>query len=160
MKNFKLAVAAATLFLSFNVSSVSAHCEIPCGVYDDAARFSTLMEHAKTIEKSMIEINKLSEAAQPNYHSIARWTANKEEHAQKVQKIVSTYFLTQRVKVPANDADEPEKASYARHTTMLHQLLVAAMKAKQTTDVSHVKTLRDVTESYKTHYFAKHGHAH
>lgn len=136
---------------------VSAHCEIPCGVYDDGARFTSIMEHAKTIEKSMLKINELSHATKPDYHMITRWTVNKEKHAQEIQDIVSVYFLTQRVKAPKNDA---QQARYVKHLTMLHQLLVASMKAKQTTDVSHVETIRALTQDYKAHYFAKHGHSH
>lgn len=141
-------------------SNAMAHCEIPCGVYDDGARFDSIMEHAITIEKAMDSINKLSASESVDYHTIARWTVTKEDHANKVQEIASQYFLTQRVKAPAEDASDADKAVYAKHTALLHQILVAAMKTKQTTDVGNVEKLRVLADAYKAHYFAKHGHAH
>ncbi len=149
---------AAVLFLSSG--SAMAHCEIPCGVFDDGARFDSIMEHATTIEKSMNEINKHSADEKPDYHTISRWTTNKEEHAKEVQHIASQYFLAQRVKVPGEDASEDTKADYVRHTTLLHQIIVAAMKTKHGTDTAAVEKLRTLTEEYKAHYFKKHGHEH
>lgn len=153
-----LLTTAAILFLSSG--SAMAHCEIPCGVFDDGARFTSIMEHATTIEKSMNEINTHSDDEKPDYHTISRWTTNKEEHAKKVQKIASQYFLAQRVKVPKADASEQEKADYVMHTTLLHQIIVAAMKTKHGTDTAAVDVLRDLTEKYKAHYFKEHGHEH
>jgi len=39
------------------------HCQIPCGIYDDEARFTEIAEHITTIEKSMKEIESLSAQA-------------------------------------------------------------------------------------------------
>lgn len=139
------------------VQPAAAHCEIPCGIYDDEARFKSMLEHATTIEKSMMEIDRLSNESPANYHMIARWTVNKEEHAQELQDIVSVYFLTQRVKTPDPD-DSAAWADYVEHTTLLHQLLVAAMKCKQTTDLANVEKVRDLVAEYKAHYFKDHGH--
>ena len=137
----------------------AAHCQIPCGIYDDARQFDVIEEHARTIEKAMDQINTLTEQSPANYHMIARWTINKEEHAQMVQDIVHAYFLTQRVKA-ADPSDEAAYAAYVKHTTLLHQMLVAAMKCKQTTDPAHVETLRTLASQYKDHYFEAHGHKH
>ena len=49
--------AAAVLFLS---SAVMSHCEIPCGIYDDAMRIRMMAEDIATIEKSMREIHELA----------------------------------------------------------------------------------------------------
>ncbi len=37
------------------------HCQVPCGIYDDEARFGAIREHVATIEKSMNSINELSD---------------------------------------------------------------------------------------------------
>lgn len=157
MKRFLLSVAAMFVMSS---GHALAHCEIPCGVFDDGARFETILEHARTIEKSMHEINELSALDKPDYHSISRWTTNKEKHAQLVQNIASEYFLAQRVKVPSADAEPELQDAYQLHLTLLHQIIVKAMKTKQKTDLSLVGDLRDLTEAYKAHYFKKHGHEH
>jgi nickel superoxide dismutase len=38
-----------------------AHCEVPCGIYDDSVRVALIYEHITTIEKAINNINKLSE---------------------------------------------------------------------------------------------------
>ena len=131
---------SALLFLSGNVL---AHCEIPCGIYDDEMRMSLIMEHAGTIEKSMTQINELEKGG--NANQLVRWVTNKETHANEVQHIVTQYFLTQRIKF-----DAPE---YEKKLAALHEMLVYAMKCKQTTDVTNVEMLRQAAERFHKLYF-------
>ncbi len=146
--------------MGFAITQAQAHCEIPCGIYGDGERFTEMMEHAQTIEKSMNEINKLSNQEKPDYHMISRWTTNKEEHAKEIQHIIAQYFLAQRVALPKKDASPDDIKDYETHTVLLHHILVRAMKTKQTTDIATVETLRMAVEAYKKHYFKDHGHAH
>ena len=134
-----------------------AHCQIPCGIYDDGTRFDLMLEHSKTIEKAMIQIRQLQATEIPDYHQVSRWTVTKEEHAQKIQEIVSEYFLAQRFKAPKEKAENTE---YHAHLTLLHEIIVAAMKAKQSTDIEKARTLKSKVEEYKIHYFEPHGHPH
>ena len=75
-----------------------AHCQIPCGVYDDTMRIKMIEEHTLTILKSMNYIEE-NQNDLKNQNQVTRWILNKEEHAQEIQKIVSEYFLTQRIKL-------------------------------------------------------------
>lgn len=135
--------------------SLLAHCQIPCGIYDDPARFKELAEHITTIEKAMNQIVQLGkERDNPNYNQIVRWVQNKDEHADELSHIVTFYFMAQRVKpAPANDAKAQEK--YVAQITLLHQMVVTAMKAKQTTDLQNVETLRSLLKDFETAYTAK-----
>lgn len=160
MMKFLFLLCTAVLTFSSISNKAQAHCEIPCGVFDDSARFDTILEHAFTIEKSMNSIKELNDQDKQDLHMIMRWTVNKEEHANKIQNIAAQYFLTQRVKVPGQDASEEQKQDYTKNLKLLHQIMVAAMKTKQTLDVSYVNQLRDLTEEYKTLYFKEHGHKH
>ena len=76
-----------------------------------------------------------------------RWTTTKETHADEVQHLVTQYFMTQRIK--------PEDKDYEKKVTTLHQMLIAAMKCKQTTDVENVKKLRELTAAFGALYFAR-----
>jgi len=69
-----------------------AHCEVPCGIYDDELRISLLYEHFITIEKAMTKIEELSNEEKPNYNQIVRWVNTKEEHANKIKDIAQKYF--------------------------------------------------------------------
>ncbi len=135
--------------LVFAASQAAAHCEIPCGIYDDEMRIRMIGEHITTIEKSMNEIKKLGKETPKNYNQLIRWVVNKEEHADELQEIVTQYFMTQRIKT---DAEE-----YTRKIELLHKMLVQAMKCKQTIDLDHVETLRKLLKEFQDLYL---GHSH
>jgi nickel superoxide dismutase len=80
-----------------------------------------------------------------NSNQLVRWVSNKESHATEIQHIVSQYFMTQRIKA--------DQEKYTEKLTALHQMLLAAMKCKQTTDVSHVKELRTLLKKFEILYF-------
>lgn len=143
----------AALLLSV---SAWAHCEIPCGIYDDEARFKMLEENITTIEKSMNQIKELSAAAEKNYNQIVRWVTNKDEHAEKFQNTVWQYFLTQRIKPVSPDSAGYDH--YVAQTTNFHEMLVYAMKCMQTTDQANVDKLRELTGKARELYFKEHSH--
>ena len=159
MKKLKMLVVFSIFLISQFVSnqSVYAHCEIPCGIYEDTLRISLISEHITTIEKSMKMIIKLSEEANPNYNQLVRWVVNKEEHAKKIQEIVSQYFLHQRVKL--TDSSDKEKYSrYIQQLTTLHEIAVYSMKAKQSTDLAQIENLRKSVKAFEAVYFQPHKH--
>jgi len=129
----------------FTASNVGAHCEIPCGIYDDEMRINIITEHITTIEKSMKEILELEKAQPINYNQLVRWVTNKEEHATRLQEIVTQYFMTQRVK--------PGTKNYEKNLAVLHKMLLSGMKCKQTTDLSHTGTLRSLLKEFHDLYF-------
>jgi nickel superoxide dismutase len=137
-----------------------AHCQVPCGIYNDQMRIDMIDEDITTIEKAMNKINELSKAGTVNYNQLVRWINTKEEHANKIQNIVTEYFMTQKIKLPG--VDSAKKAAYLEKLTLLHELLVYSMKAKQTTDLDNVKKLRNTLESFEKAYFGpdykKHEH--
>ncbi len=157
----KKIVSLIFLFLLFLVfrSVVFSHCEVPCGIYDDEMRFKMLEEHIQTIEKAMNQIMELSKESPQNMNQIVRWIMNKEKHAEDMQHIISQYFLTQRIKSPDTD-DEEAKSRYIKKLTICHQILVYAMKAKQSTDLENVKHLKSAVEQFKTIYFEPKEHSH
>lgn len=126
-----------------------AHCEIPCGIYDDQMRADMIAENATTIEKAMQQIVELGKQSPVNYNQLVRWVTNKDHHATEIQQIVSQYFLTQRIKTGVQD--------YEKKLGVLHRMLVSAMKCKQTTDLENVKALRAELKEFEQLYF---GHSH
>lgn len=136
-----------------------AHCEIPCGIYGDSIRIQLITEHIETLEKSMNQINTLSTADNTDYNQLVRWVANKEEHAKKIQDIVSQYFLHQRIK-PVDPSSVEAYAKYTNQLSLLHQILVFSMKAKQSTDLEVIGKLRVTLNNFSNSYFHKHDHKH
>lgn len=130
------------------------HCEIPCGIYDDEMRVSMIKENITTIEKSMNQIIELSKEGIKNYNQIVRWVQNKEKHATELMHIVTQYFMTQRIK-PVDQKDKVAYAQYENKLSLLHEMLIHAMKAKQTTDLSHVEKLKLLVAQFSDIYFKK-----
>lgn len=148
----RLTTGIATLALIVMTSPLAlAHCEVPCGIYDDEARFVALAEHVQTLEKATRQITALNNDGEKNAHQIVRWVVTKEEHASAFQQIVAQYFLTQRIKRVEGE-DEAAEAQYLELLEDAHMLLVLAMKAKQGTDLTVIEKLRKRLATFKARY--------
>lgn len=137
--------------------SLMAHCQIPCGIFGDETRFVIMREHVTTIEKSMKQIGAVGSAEKPDWNQLVRWVENKEAHAGELSEIVTYYFMAQRIK-PAPAGDEAAGKKYQHELTLLHHMLVYAMKAKQTTELAHVEKLRELIDAFEKSYLGEHAH--
>ncbi|UCD63078.1 MAG: superoxide dismutase [Candidatus Zixiibacteriota bacterium] len=152
MKASLTALVAVMLLMLGSAPAAYAHCEIPCGIYDDQLRISLLKENITTIEKSMAEITRLAAAGEKNYNQLIRWVNNKEQHAGRFMEIVAQYFMTQRLK-PADPSDGEVYLKYQAQLSLLHRMLFYAMKCKQTTASEHTTTLRKLVDEFADLYF-------
>ena len=131
-------------------STAHAHCQIPCGIYDDHARVQSMLEDAATVEKSAKLIAELAgKFDAQSQNQLVRWVMNKENHAQKIIDTISDYFLTQRVK--------PSQKDYAERLMRHHSVIIAAMKAKQNADVKYAKALMESIAALSS-YYPEHKH--
>ncbi len=133
-------------------TNLSAHCQVPCGIFDNNNVISSMHTDYVTIEKAIAQITELSKDPSANAHQITRWVMTKESHAQDIQDKVLNYFLAQRIKSPENDG---EKELYAEKLTLCHELITTAMKCKQSTDVANVEKLHDLLHSLEKHFGEK-----
>ncbi|MFC1760435.1 superoxide dismutase [Ni] [Candidatus Neomarinimicrobiota bacterium] len=151
IRRLSISAAFITLILS---STIYGHCEIPCGIYGDSLRMEMIKEHITTIEKSMNQINLLSKESTANINQLVRWVRNKEEHANKIQDIVSQYFLHQRIKL--TDPVDDKYEQYVTNLTLLHEISVYSMKAKQSTDLNIIDNLKKSITTFEENYFHRH----
>jgi nickel superoxide dismutase len=140
--------------ITLTAHSGFSHCEIPCGIYDDEARINLLGEHITTIEKSINQIKALSAEKPVNQNQLVRWITNKEHHAEEFQHIVYQYFMTQRIK-PADRKDTKNYSGYIKKLILLHEMLIYAMKSKQSKNLENVKKLRNLLSDFKKVYLGK-----
>ena len=154
MNRFSSALAAllvAALAVSLAPSRAIAHCEVPCGIYDDPARIAQLREDAATIEKAMTGINDLAAKTDAlSANQLARWVDAKDNHASMIEETIAVYFMAQRVK-PV----EPGTADYDAYLKKLadhHKVMVAAMKTKQNVDLKFVADLRAAIDVIAAYY--------
>ena len=124
---------------------LAAHCEVPCGIYDDGSRFNRMMEDQLTISKSIAGIIALADANDATGHNqLARWVTTKELHATNIQHVIAQYFMTQRLK-----AADPQ---YVGKLTAAHAVMVAAMKCKQAADPATAVALGEAIHNFQHAY--------
>ena len=147
--------------LIFSLSFLSAHCQVPCGIYDDAVRIIQLEEDIKTIQKAMLKIHEFSEKndlSAQDQNQMTRWINTKEQHAQNIQNTMAEYFLAQRVK--PKESSDIDYRKYVRLTTYCHQIIFNAMKTKQTVDKVWAEKLKLTLNGLTEVYFDEHGREH
>jgi nickel superoxide dismutase len=144
----------ALVLIATSASPARAHCQIPCGIYDDEARLDLMLEHVVTIEKSIKQIQAIEAGEKPDWNQLVRWVGNKDDHADAFTEIVTYYFMAQRIKPPVHD-DEKAGKRYAIELSMLHRMVIHAMKAKQTTDLAHASALRELIGKFRLSYLGE-----
>tara|TARA_B100000929_G_scaffold250112_1_gene209619 strand:+ start:142 stop:642 length:501 start_codon:yes stop_codon:yes gene_type:complete len=153
-------IVISTIIAVFCLNNIHGHCQVPCGIYDDAVRIIQIREHITTIKKSMKQINQLTseESNAQNMNQLVRWINTKEEHATFIQSIIADYFLAQRMKPKQNN--EAGRQQYVDQTLLLQQIIVATMKSKQTVDKSKPELVSILLNQFVELYFNEHGKEH
>ncbi len=144
--------AGITAFLwTANPKPAAAHCQVPCGIYDDSARITRLREDATTIAKAIDNIQKLSGSTDAqSINQMIRWVNTKEQHASHIISVVAEYFLTQKVKPVAKGAEGYE--AYLQELADHHGVMSAAMKTKQKPEAAAVEALNKAIDALSGHY--------
>jgi nickel superoxide dismutase len=144
------AVATGVIWFT-SQEKAEAHCQVPCGIYDDAARIGAMLEDATTIDKAITQIRDLANKHDAqSLNQATRWIMTKENHASHIMTVLSEYFLTQKVKPVAPGADGYD--AYLKSLADHHAVLVAAMNTKQLTDPASVEALRKAIHTLARHY--------
>lgn len=148
MTKFIVLTAMLAVFLASPAQWAIAHCEVPCGIYDDQLRFDQMLEDQQTIAKAIAGIRDLAGQSDPlSLNQLVRWTTTKEDHATKTQHVIAQYFMTQRIK--------PGSEGYAKKLAAAHAVMVAAMKCKQNVDPETSAALRKTIYDFYRAYEGK-----
>jgi nickel superoxide dismutase len=153
-KHLTCAAVILSLVVLAAPRTVSAHCQMPCGIYHDQTRIDMMNEDIETIEKAMNSINDIAAAETKDYNQLVRWVDTKEMHADKLMEIVTEYFMAQRVKL-VDPTDESTHDRYLKQLEKLHHIQVYAMKCKQTTDLANVNKLKKLVKEFADMYFVE-----
>jgi len=130
------------------MSFLAAHCEVPCGIYDDGARFTEMLEDQATIAKAIASIQDLSKDHDANViNQMIRWVHTKETHATNVQQTIAQYFMTQKIKADGEN--------YVGQLTAAHSVMVAAMKCKQSAEPATAEALHEAIHAFQKAYGGK-----
>ena len=148
-------------YLIFSMSCLLAHCQVPCGIYDDARKVIEIEENILTINKAMESIQLITiqlDRTGQDTNQLVRWINTKEEHAQNIQDIIMEYFLAQRIK--PKEPNDDDYLEYVNLTTLCQHIIYYAMKTKQTVDIQHTEKLVNLINKLINNYFDIHGVKH
>lgn len=155
MKKILLLIITLLLLNSFGYG----HCQVPCGIYNDVVRIVQMKEDVTTIWKAMTQINSLSgKSDAQSMNQLVRWVTTKESHAKNIQETVTEYFLAQRIK--AKKKGEQGRQQYVNQTLIMQQIIVAAMRCKQTVNWKNCETISTLLEQFSKAYLDEHGFNH
>ena len=137
----------------FSSLSVYAHCQLPCGIYDDNARVKMMLEDSDLITKAIKEIEELAKNNDTiSKAQLIRWVINKEKHANHIIEIISDYFLTQRIK--------PTQKDYQERLVKHHKVILTAVTAKQKIDSDTAVALQHAISALLDYYPEEHEEHH
>ncbi len=149
MKKMIVSIVAVLTLVAGSLTGY-AHCQVPCGIYDDNARVEAMLENVATVRKAIKQQTILATKTDAqSQNQRVRWIMTKEQHAQKIIDIISNYFLTQRVK--------PSQKDYTERLVKHHKVILLAMKVKQQVDLKYVKQLQAAVEALEL-YYPEHHH--
>lgn len=144
----KLLIVAVVAVVMGSAGYLAAHCEVPCGIYDDHGRFDSMLEDQATIAKAIAQIEEIAGKSDAQSHNqLARWVTTKEAHATAMQHVVAQYFMTQRIK--------PTAKNYVEQLTAAHGVMIAAMKCKQSADPATAVALEKAIKLFQSAYESK-----
>jgi len=149
------------IYCIISISYIFAHCQVPCGIYDDARIIIEIEEHLLTIDKAMDNILNIisnNEQTAQEMNQLVRWINTKEEHAQKIQNTLMEYFLAQRIK--PKESSEDGYSQYVDLTTLCQNIIYTSMKTKQTVDLLHLEELKILIDDLIKLYFDENGMKH
>ena len=138
-------------------TTVRAHCQVPCGIYDDSGRINKMKEDATTIHKAMKSVVGMKASYEDDPQSLnqsVRWINTKEQHASQIITTVSEYFLTQKLKDVGEKDDKYN--DYLIALALHHKVMRLAMKAKQSMDPKVADELKHAIEHLGEFYGQSH----
>lgn len=128
-------------------SGLSAHCQMPCGIYHDELVLSSIDQYIETMNKAASELNSIKFDDPQTRSQFVRWVMNKEDETKRAGDLLVVYFLQQKVK--------PDAPNAQKLAVSLHKLLFLMVKIKQETDVNAVKNFTAEWNSFKQLYQGK-----
>lgn len=131
------------------------HCQVPCGIFDDPKLVQEMKEACATVRKALEQMNELHAKKDDlqAFNQMTRWVMTKEDHCKKIITTISEYCLCQRVKpVGAPKSPFKNEKDFLDALVSHHNVMVAAMKAKQTCNLAAADALEHAVGDWAKMY--------
>ncbi len=137
---FKAALLTAVL-LGSNPSTLTAHCQMPCGIYHDAMIYDLIDQYAETMAKAVTVMNQSKFETVREKNEFVRWVMEKEKESNDTSQLITSFFLQQKIK--SGEADTQKRTESA------HKLLCLIVAIKQNADIKIVESFTEEWEKFK-----------
>lgn len=117
------------------------HCQMPCGIYHDDMVYDLIDQYVETMYKGVSVLNNSKFSTTKEKNEFIRWVMEKEKASDQTAKLITEYFLQQKIKT--GEADTVKRLVSA------HKLLFLAMTIKQNTDLEFVTAFSDEWNQFK-----------
>ncbi len=121
--------------------ALSAHCQMPCGIYHDNMVYDQIDQFVETVYKGISVLNDSKFSTPRERNEYIRWVGEKESLCSNTAELIMTYFLQQKIK--------PGEKDTVKRLTSAHNLLFLLVAIKQNTDLETVKQFNGEWEKFK-----------
>ncbi len=137
----KILFAAVLSSFIFYQDPISAHCQMPCGIYHDAMVYDQIDQYVETMVKAMAMLNDSKFSSARDRNEFTRWVITKEEESDNMAQLITKYFLQQKIKPGEDDTN--------KRLDSAHKLLFLLVQIKQTVDVKFVRSFAEEWDKFK-----------
>ncbi len=139
---FLKSVICSTAFASVLFhGQLSAHCQMPCGIYHDDMVYDLIDQYVETMYKGISVINNNKFTTPKEKNEFIRWVMEKDKASDQMAKLITEYFLQQKIKAGEDDT--------VKRLVSAHQLLFLLVAIKQNTNLELVKTFSTEWDKFK-----------
>lgn len=111
-----------TLDEKFHFSTVSAHCDIPCKIYDPITAQLAVLTMIRMVDL-LSEFDDKTELSANDHAQFSRLVAQKESHGKQVKEEITIIW--------GDFIKAPQLAEFPELHTLVHSIMLAASSAKQ-----------------------------
>lgn len=134
-------LGSATFAACFFQGQLSAHCQMPCGIYHDDIVYDLIDQYVETMYKGISVLNNSKFSNPSERNAFVRWVMEKDKASDQAAKLISEYFLQQKIK--------PGESDTTKRLISAHKLLFMLVTIKQNADLDFVKTFTTEWDQFK-----------
>lgn len=133
----------------FGFEEAQAHCDIPCGIYDPISAQIAAVTVVRMVDLIADWEGKTGGQGKDFEHTLARLTAIKEEHAEKVKHEIRVIY--------GDYIKPPHIEKFPELPMLFHQIMMQGSKARQTIDRQAALDLVELVNKFAEAFWATKG---
>jgi len=137
----KQLVLAALALCLVSVEKLEAHCQMPCGIYNDDMIYDYIDQYIKTMYKGVSVMNNSKFSNPQERNEFIRWVIEKEKKSDEIAAMITQYFLQQKIK-----GGEPDTA---KRLASAHNLLCTLVTIKQHSSTEFIEEFSKEWDKFK-----------